>query len=159
MSATGSHNDRIGRSSRTSAPKTGTQKADALTARAGKTIVRLKITLRGIKPPIWRRLLIPATMTLGDLHMAIQAAMGWEGDHLHVFDVGGRRYGDRESVDYVADENRITLNRLMKSGVNRPLHLRLRRRLGTRGRDRKDRARSRGGCLSGLHRRKTRLSA
>ena len=78
---------------RTSAPKTGTPKADALTARAGKTIVRLKITLRGIKPPIWRRLLMPAT--LGDLHLAIQAAMGWEGDHLHVFDVGGRRYGDR----------------------------------------------------------------
>jgi Plasmid pRiA4b ORF-3-like protein len=104
---------------RTSAPKTGTPKADALTALAGKTIVRLKITLRGIKPPIWRRLLIPAAMTLGDLHMAIQAAMGWEGDHLHVFDVGGRRYGDRESVDYVADENRITLNGLMKSGVNR----------------------------------------
>ena len=104
---------------RTSAPKTGTPKADALTARAGKTIVRLKITLRGIKPPIWRRLLIPATMTLGDLHLAIQAAMGWEGDHLHVFGVGGRRYGDRESVDYVADENRMTLNGLMKSGVNR----------------------------------------
>ena len=75
---------------RTSAQKTGTPKADALTALAGKTIVRLKITLRGIKPPIWRRLLIPATMTLGNLHMAIQAAMGWEGDHLHVLtSVGG----------------------------------------------------------------------
>jgi pRiA4b ORF-3-like protein len=45
--------------------------------------------------------------------------MGWEGDHLHVFDVCGRRYGDRESVDYVADENRIMLNGLMKSGVHR----------------------------------------
>ena len=49
---------------------------------AGKSIVSLKVTLRDIKPPIWRRLLVPGTMTLGDLHQAIQAAMGWDNDHL-----------------------------------------------------------------------------
>jgi hypothetical protein len=76
---------------------------------ADTTIVNLKVTLRGAKPPIWRRLLVPSTMTLGDLHLAIQAAMGWEDCHLHAFDIDGRRYGDRRTVDDVADENRLTL--------------------------------------------------
>ncbi|MFZ1414925.1 MAG: plasmid pRiA4b ORF-3 family protein [Defluviicoccus sp.] len=101
------------------APKTRTPKTDTPKTNAGKTIVSLKITLRGIKPPIWRRLLMPDTMTLGDVHLAIQAAMGWEDDHLHAFDVGGRQYGDRQSVDNAADENRLTLSGVMKSGVTR----------------------------------------
>src|SRR5450756_2073872 len=73
---------------------------------AGKSIVSLKVTLRGTRPPVWRRLLLPAEMTLGDLHQAIQAAMGWHDGHLHAFDIGGRQYGDRHTVDDVADENR-----------------------------------------------------
>jgi hypothetical protein len=86
---------------------------------AGKSIVSLKVTLRDIKPAIWRRLLVPGTMTLGDLHQAIQAAMGWDNDHLHAFDIAGRQYGDRDTVDDVADENRLTMNSLVKSGVAR----------------------------------------
>jgi len=39
-------------------------------------VFSLKVMLRGVRPPIWRRLLMPSTMTLGDLHQAIQAAMG-----------------------------------------------------------------------------------
>jgi hypothetical protein len=84
---------------------------------AGTTIVSLKVTLRGTKPPIWRRLL--NTMTLDDLHQAIQAAMGWGDCHLHAFDIDGRQYGDRQTVDDVADENRLTLKGLLKSGVAR----------------------------------------
>jgi hypothetical protein len=94
---------------RISAPKTG----------AGNNIVSLKVTLRGVKPPVWRRLLAPGTMTLGDLHKAIQAAMGWRDCHLHVFDIGGEQFGDQGSVDDVADENRLTLNSLLRSSVVR----------------------------------------
>src|SRR6202158_4816990 len=86
---------------------------------AGKSIVSLKVTLRGTRPPVWRRLLLPGEMTLGDLHQAIQAAMGWHDGHLHAFDIGGLQYGDRHIVDDVADENRLTLNSLLKSGVAR----------------------------------------
>jgi Plasmid pRiA4b ORF-3-like protein len=71
-------------------------KTSTLKTSAGATIVSLKVTLRGAKPAIWRRLLVPSTMTLGDLHLAIQAAMGWEDCHLHAFEIDGRQYGDRQ---------------------------------------------------------------
>ena len=64
-----------------------------------KSIVSLKVTLRGTRPPVWRRLLMPGTMTLADLHQAIQAAMGWKDCHLHVFDIAGRQYGGRHAGD------------------------------------------------------------
>lgn len=79
---------------------------------AGESVVSLKVTLRGTRPPVWRRLLMPGAMTLGDLHQAIQAAMGWHDCHLHAFDIGGRQHGDRHTVDDVADENRSTLDSL-----------------------------------------------
>jgi len=75
--------------------------------------------VRGVKPPVWRRLVMPGTMTLGDLHEAIQAAMAWHDCHLHAFDVGGEQFGDRHSVDDVADENRVSLNGLLRSPVVR----------------------------------------
>jgi len=84
-----------------------------------RKVVSLKVTLRGTEPPVWRRLLVPGETTLGDLHRAIQAAMGWEDDHLHTFDIEGRHYGDPRAVDDVADEKRVTLNGLIKSGVAR----------------------------------------
>jgi hypothetical protein len=86
---------------------------------AHTNIIQLKVTLRGVKPPVWRRLLMPGTMTLGQLHMAIQAAMGWHDCHLHIFDVGGEPFGDQRSVDDVADEKRPTLNGLLRSSVVR----------------------------------------
>lgn len=82
-------------------------------------VVSLKLTLRDTKPPVWRRLLVPGETTLADLHRAIQAAMGWEDYHLHTFDIAGRQYGDPRAVDDVADETRVTLNGLIKSGVTR----------------------------------------
>ena len=91
----------------------------AKTARKTDDIIRLKVMLRGIRPPIWRRLALSGRMTLGDLHHAIQAAMGWDGDHLHLFDIAGRRYGDPLAVDGVTDEERLTLNGVVISGVAR----------------------------------------
>ena len=48
-------------------------------------VYQFKITLKDIKPPIWRRIQVPETYTFWDLHVAIQDAMGWEDDHLHTF--------------------------------------------------------------------------
>lgn len=48
--------------------------------------ITLKIQLRGItKPPVWRRIEIPAKLTFHDLHLTIQMAFGWKGFHLFQF--------------------------------------------------------------------------
>ena len=49
-------------------------------------IFQVKISLlRVSKPPVWRRLLVPATIRLDRFHGLIQAAMGWYDCHMHVF--------------------------------------------------------------------------
>lgn len=53
-----------------------------------KAILRLKIVLADTEPSIWRRVEVPAEMTLKDLHSVIQAAMGWDNAHLYQFHVG-----------------------------------------------------------------------
>ena len=47
--------------------------------------MQFKLWLLGISPMIWRRLLVPSTCTLEELHGGIQVAMGWEGIHLYQF--------------------------------------------------------------------------
>jgi len=72
---------------------------------------RLKVMLRGVRPPVWRRLVVPASMTLAELHSVLQTAMGWSGGHLHAFDVDGVLYGDVEDVDGpVGNELRVRLS-------------------------------------------------
>lgn len=65
-------------------------------ARAGgvPAVHRVKITLRGAKPPIWRRLEVPSGITLLRLHHAVQAAFGWSDDHLWVFETPFGDYGN-----------------------------------------------------------------
>ena len=56
-------------------------------------LLLLHIELKGIDPVIWRRVVVPETITLGRLHSVIQIAMGWEGGHLHEFEIAGENYG------------------------------------------------------------------
>jgi hypothetical protein len=60
---------------------------------SSREIYQVKVTLLGTRPPIWRRLLVPAGMTLEQLHHVLQAAMGWEDCHLHEFRIGRQRFG------------------------------------------------------------------
>jgi hypothetical protein len=82
-------------------------------------IVKLRVTLQGVRPPVWRRLLIPANMTLGSLHDVIQTSMGWRDSHLHDFEIAGEHYGDPSTTDEVANEARLTLAGIHDSGVVR----------------------------------------
>ena len=66
-------------------------------------IYQIKITLEGVKPPIWRRVQVPAQSALSQLHEVIQASMGWWNYHLHSFQIEGEEY-TRHSEDGSTDE-------------------------------------------------------
>jgi hypothetical protein len=51
-----------------------------------KLTYQFKIKLRGTaKPPVWRRVLVPAHFTFSGLHAVIQEAFGWWNEHLYCF--------------------------------------------------------------------------
>ncbi|MFC9336178.1 plasmid pRiA4b ORF-3 family protein [Arthrobacter sp. NPDC057009] len=51
----------------------------------------LRVSIQGTDPEIWRRLQLPADLTVPQFHLAVQAAFGWEDRHLY-----GIRYADRK---------------------------------------------------------------
>ena len=56
--------------------------------------LQLHIELQDIRPKVWRRVLVPETITLVHLHLVIQRAFQWGGHHLHEFEgADGQRYG------------------------------------------------------------------
>lgn len=61
--------------------------------------VQLHVALDGIEPAIWRRLIVPLTATLADLHHIVQTAMGWKDSHLHQFEMAGLMFGDLTMLD------------------------------------------------------------
>jgi hypothetical protein len=77
---------------------------------------QIKVQLCGVtKPPVWRRLHVPADLSLDQLHEVTQAAMGWHNCHLHVFSDGWSEYGlpDRELGHL--DERRVRLSQVLAS--------------------------------------------
>lgn len=59
-----------------------------------RQIYQLRVTLEGVTPEVWRRLLVPGGFTLDRVHRVIQYAMGWQDCHLHSFDIRGVQYGE-----------------------------------------------------------------
>ena len=51
--------------------------------------LQMKVHLSGIKPEIWRRFVVPGSLTLHELHPVLQGAMGWHDTHLSMFGIGG----------------------------------------------------------------------
>lgn len=82
--------------------------------------ISLKLTIRGIEPAIWRRLEVPASITLQKLHMVFQDAFGWTNSHLHSFYIGDNEYGYEDELGEldIIDERNIKLCKLLK--VNTP---------------------------------------
>ena len=85
-------------------------------------IAELEVTLAWSDPAIWRRVRVPCSFTLADLHWVIQAVFGWENSHLHSFEVRGERYeapspyGPELDEERALDASSVTLGEL-KLGV------------------------------------------
>lgn len=81
-----------------------------------QSIYQLKIALRDTDPSIWRRVLVPGELTLGDLHTVIQRVMSWDGEHLHQFVIGKEKYG---TDDHELNEDDVTLEEVLGTRVKK----------------------------------------
>jgi hypothetical protein len=80
---------------------------------AATDALQLKITLLGFRPPIWRRVLVPASFDLAKLHRVIQEAFGWEDYHLHAFRIHGVEFGQPDPEGWMEYQSeRIVLAKL-----------------------------------------------
>jgi len=61
-------------------------------------VYQLKISLKYARPPIWRRVLVPATIELEALHDVIQMVFSWTNSHLHQF-IDGKTFYQPEAED------------------------------------------------------------
>jgi len=79
-------------------------------------IYQIKVTLEGIRPPIWRQLQVAGDTTLDELHDIIQIAMGWTDSHLHQFIIGRDYYGlpdpDWDHMRDMYDERQFRLDQI-----------------------------------------------
>jgi hypothetical protein len=74
----------------------------------------LDVSLRGVRPAIWRRLRVAGSLTLRELHHVLQIAFGWDDKHLHEFHVGDTRYGMALPGERpIADEREFRLEPLL----------------------------------------------
>jgi hypothetical protein len=78
---------------------------------------QLRIELLDVKPLVWRRLRVPANITLPKLHRVFQAALGWTNSHLHEFVINGRHYAE-PNPDWAeelaqTDERRVVLSKAL----------------------------------------------
>lgn len=75
----------------------------------GDHSLQFKITLKGVRPPIWRRIQVPSSYSFWDLHVAMQDAMGWLDYHLHAFQLRSPAGGPRVEIGIPSDEPYLDL--------------------------------------------------
>lgn len=78
------------------------------------SIYQLKVTLKGINPPIWRRIQVTSDTSLSKLHYILQIVMGWTDSHLHQFVAGQTYYGIPDPDDFreVKNEARYKISQV-----------------------------------------------
>jgi len=83
-------------------------------------VYQFKISLEGISPTIWRRILVPEKYSFWDLHVAIQDAMGWMDCHLHEFKIKGEIAGAVARIG-IPDEEDLETGREVLPGWEVPV--------------------------------------
>ncbi|MBR7837364.1 plasmid pRiA4b ORF-3 family protein, partial [Actinospica durhamensis] len=93
---------------------TGDAPGAAHAPEAATRIYRLRIDLKGAKPPIWRRVEVPGDLTLAGLHEVIQTVFEWEGCHLHVFETALGEFGDGEAALGHRHDDEVTIDQVLQ---------------------------------------------
>ncbi|HPJ47479.1 MAG TPA: plasmid pRiA4b ORF-3 family protein [Synergistales bacterium] len=76
--------------------------------------LQIHVELEGIAPKVWRRFVVPSSITLDRLSDVIQIVMGWSGEHMHVFNINGKDYMDQpDDVPDAAEEGLFRLGSLL----------------------------------------------
>jgi hypothetical protein len=75
-------------------------------------VYQIKVGLRGAKPPIWRRLEVPANISLARLHDVIQVAFGWDDSHMHLFETPYGEFGTADAELGHRAEKPVTLEQV-----------------------------------------------
>jgi hypothetical protein len=75
------------------------QELPRLPKKAATTVHRVKVSLYGAKPPVWRRIEIPSAMPLDLVHEVMQVAFDWHGYHLHAFETVCGEFGSPDDDD------------------------------------------------------------
>jgi len=80
----------------------------------GPSVHTLRIELQYVEPTVWRRFVVPSETKLPKFNRTLEAAMGWEGYHLHMFEIADLRIGapDEDDDDRI-DERQITVKQLL----------------------------------------------
>jgi hypothetical protein len=68
-------------------------------------VFQFKITLKGLRPEVWRRIQVPESYTFWDLHVAIQDVFGWLDYHLHEFELMNPESGEIAAIGIPEDED------------------------------------------------------
>lgn len=83
----------------------------------GPKVYTLNVTLREVSPAVRRRIIVRSDAA-AKFARVLEVAMGSEGSHLHMFDVGGVPFGEpEEDSDYVIDERYATERHLLPGAV------------------------------------------
>ncbi|MEU8210802.1 plasmid pRiA4b ORF-3 family protein [Micromonospora sp. NPDC049044] len=83
-----------------------------------RQIFQLKMSLAGVRPAVWRQVLVPAGYTLDRLHRVVQHAMGWRDCRLHSFEIDAVQYGEPDPDGELAvhDELDVRLDAVLGKG-------------------------------------------
>ncbi|MFL9994206.1 plasmid pRiA4b ORF-3 family protein [Paraburkholderia sediminicola] len=86
----------------------------------------LRVQIRDINPPIWRRVRVEGFESLRKLHHILQAAFGWTASHLHEFEIDDKTYAmfdlddvlDSMDPDNTFDDRKTRLQKVAYPGVS-----------------------------------------
>jgi Plasmid pRiA4b ORF-3-like protein len=78
----------------------------------GRALYDLRIAIRHIDPPIWRRVIVWWVTPLDHLHRVIQELFGWQDYHLYRFEIGDQEYEAPGPESTAEDSTEVSLGQL-----------------------------------------------